>query len=386
MGRILAPSNTGWISQEMKVPGWYRVKTPWPNRTDTLDSPKILHSYKSVTQRSDGVSPTNYTRMISKLVSMGAWDAESALYFVHKDQSHISLAAYPNGCDITAGKVTVPGWMTDKVIRDASADMHQLNANILEDLGQLKQTGDLIADLVKLIYELFVNCLKGNFRNVRRWLRQVGSNVPKSIANGWLMYFYGIKPLVSTIDALASRAEPLFKTLKVRKRSKISVDPLAYVSGTSGYIASGTAFVQAQCELRAQVKLDSNTRSWANLGLTSSIWSDAVVTAWALVPYSFVFDWFIPVEAWLRSLVWSPTLIYQGGYVGKRHIVDAKVTDTLTSWGPGYYGTFPTSRLSVLFYRREVHPYVVPPADLNIRLSLTSTQIISASALITARS
>lgn len=308
------------------------------------------------------------------------------MYYSKWDHSLIGLSVYPNGCSIPERVVVVPNWMTDKVVRDAKLEFNQVEANILEDLGQLRSTGSMIAKIVMTIYEMYKACLSGNFAAVRRRLRGLGSNVPRSIANGWLMYFYGIKPLVSTIDALAAKEEPIDRSYKVRKRCETDASPLRYIAGSSGLQFSGKGVVQAQCELRADIRVDGETRKWAQLGLGSSSFTNAVVTAWALLPYSFVFDWFVPVEGWLRSLHWSPFLKYQGGYTGKRHYVNALISDpSVNATGGPYVGKHSQSRLQVLFYKRETYPFSLPPSFLSIRLSLTSTQIISASALIIAR-
>jgi hypothetical protein len=381
-GKVLAPSNTGFVQREVFLNGSWKVK-PNGNPIPTTANPTVLCSYKSVTVHSDRKAPTDYVRMISKLVPNGPVKAENDWYYVEWENSTISLSAYPNGCSIPNGDVVVPDWMVDKVVRDAKAEMNQLEANILEDLGQLRQTGDLIASIVKLIYDLYLACRKGNFGPVRKRLRELGSNVPRSVANGWLMYFYGIKPLVSTIDALAASQKPLFKTLSVRKRQQTSTDPLLYIAGSTGHEASGNADMFAQCQISARVKMDGNVRYWAQLGLTGDSFTDAVVTAWALVPYSFVVDWFVPVEGWLRSLSWSPNLVYQGGFIGRRHKAAAQISITnLGNAGGKWGGVMPSAKLQVVFYRRTTYPYFVPPSFLSVRLGLSWTQIISASALL----
>lgn len=381
-GKILAPSNTGFVQREIFLHGTRYVK-PSLSPTPMTANPTILMSFKSTLVKSDRKAPTDYTRMISKLQPLGHARYENRGYVVEWDNSYISLSAYPNGCSIPSGDVSVPSYMVDQVIMDAKAEMNDFGANVLEDLGQLKSTGVMIAEVVMVIFELYKACLKGNFGAVRRRLRNLGSNVPRSIANGWLMYFYGIKPLVSTIDALAANQEPLDTKKTVRKRREIAGDISQYVYNGRSYQCNGRAKIQAQCQISAHVRVDGNTRYWNSLGLTSSSMTDAVVTAWALVPYSFVFDWFLPVEAYLRSLVWSPHLVYQGGFVGRRHEASGQFTDLNTGspYGP-YSGSFPRSRLQAKFYKRTAYVYTVPSAVLALRLNLNSNQIISAAALI----
>jgi len=389
MTGILAPSTIGAVWKEAGI-----VDVLWGVRPaePTIKLPNngfVLLSFKSKTVHSDGKRPTDYTRMVSRMTPGGGYRASNNVYVVKSSRGlPVGLRPGPHpysGCDPVSGVVAVPSWMTDKVILDAIQEMSGIGGNILEDLGQLKQTAVLISDIVKVIYDLYLMCFKGNFKAVRRRLRDLGSNVPKSIANGWLMYFYGIKPLVGTIDALASHKPSIDRTISVRKRVSTGHNWRDYVNNPSGTcLFSGKAEMFAQCELTAHIRMDNVTRYWQNLGLTKSSFNDAVVTAWSLTPYSFVFDWFIPVESWLRSLVWSPALVYQGGYVGKRHRASGTITETLpfVSTGGPYTGTFPKCRLQVAYYKRITYPYVVPSAVLGIRLALNPTSIISSAALI----
>lgn len=390
MAGILAPSNIGFKSHTISSrhqAGPMGLPYPEPG---ILKTNTVLLSWKSQTIKSDGFKPTQYCRMISKITS-GAWEARSYDWARKaKNQGSggtVSLLNLAHGSNFANGSVGCPSWMIDKVVADARSELNGLSANILEDLGQLQSTGAMIADIVRIMADLFLACRKGQFKYVRRALKRLGSNVPRRVANGWLMYFYGVKPLVSTIDALAAKAEPIMKTWTVRKRATLALDPRGFTTAGAWMKVAGTATQQAQCQLTAKIKLDGNTRYWANLGLTSSLWTDAAVTAWALVPYSFVFDWFIPTEQFLRNLSWSPFLEYQGGFVGKRQTADAKIEDIWPESGqPPWVGGLPLYRLQVRCYQRITYPYSVPSVNLSIRLTLNSNQIISAAALLVTRS
>lgn len=385
LNKILATSATGSTAQKITYSAYWSVR-PSPPTIGVTGKSTIERSYKSSTKKSDFRSPTNYTRMIGKIVPGPGADCWNNVYSYKSEISAESLYAWPHGSDYGNAVVGCPTWMVDKVLLDALADMNQLNANILEDLGQLRQTGELIASLYNSMINLFRLALAGNWKAIRRLLRyKHGVNVPRSVAKGWLVYFYGIKPLISTIEALTSNESTLYKTLKVRKRVSQNVSALPYFNGRYYHQFSGSAKIQAQCELKAKIKLAGNLASWQDLGLTSSGLTDLVVTGYALVPYSFVVDWFIPIENWLRTLVWSPFLEYQGGFTGKRHYVRGSVTN-LAPWSGKwpYSGQLPKCQLLVTFYKRETYPYTVPSAALGIRLSLSPTQIVSATALLTA--
>lgn len=390
MSKVLAPSTIGFKKQELSARADWGLKqfglsNTWPYTWTTS------MSYKGPLNRGDRRHATDYVRMVGRITSSAGKCANSKYAWDGKGQGcTVGLKANSiYGSSYATGAVQVPGWLVDEAVSSAKADIQQIGVNVLEDLGQLRQTGEGIADIVKTIRDLFLLIRRKKWKAARRIFRNIGYNLPRRVSNWWLAYFYGIKPLVGTIGALASSEKPLFKTLTVRRRSQTAADPYAYVDKgkTLGVRMSGTAYLQAQCQLTAQIKMQGNTASWFDLGVTDSSFTDAVVTAWALVPMSFVVDWFIPVEAWLRQLSWTSHLTYQDGFIGRRHVVDANFVDDYP-WsfdGGIYLGETPKGSLQVRFYRREAYGFVPPMAAINLRLSLNPNQIISAAALIASR-
>lgn len=387
MSKVLAPSNTGYKWQRLGTAKakWRPIPPMDGPYIEVTGSPLVLLSYKSPTIKSDGKAPTNYTRMISRLVPGGNVDASNGQYRYKSDTSlTVGVIENPQGCSVPNGAVSSPLWMRDQAIMKAKAEMLEISANILEDLGQLRQTGQLVVDIFTTICALYRDARKGAWWKVRRALKEKGVNIPRHIANGWLMYFYGIKPLIGTIDALCSSEVPRNKTMTVRKRIETAVSPRSYTNAGWWVDFGGEAKIQVQCQLSASVKLSGNLAYWQNLGLTSSAATDVVVTAWALAPYSFVVDWILPVELFLRTRVWAPFLEYQGGFVGTRHYAKSRFTDKWPWSGTyPYGGALPNGSLEIRFYRRETYPYFLPPSALSFDLRLSSTQITSAVALVT---
>lgn len=384
MTKVLAPSNFGYKSQRIVGKAkWRPIRSSPDAFIEVTGTPTVLGSYKSQTIKSDHKAPTDYTRMITRLVPGGNVDCSNGAYQYKADTSiTVGLNMTPHGCNVPKARVVAPLWMRDTAIMEARAEMLEISANIFEDLAQLRKTGELVVDIFTTILALYRDARKGFWWKVRRALAQKGVNIPRHIANGWLMYFYGIKPLIGTIDAICDSEKPRFRRLTVRKRKEITVDARGYTNAGYWVDFSGDAKIQVQCQLSAAIKLAGDLAYWQNLGLTSSSLTDAVVTAWALVPYSFVVDWVLPVEMFLRTRSWAPFLEYQGGFVGTRHYVKSRFTDKWPWSGDWpYQGTLPHGNIDVRFYKREAYPYFVPPSALSIRLTLSSTQIASAVAL-----
>lgn len=384
MSKVLAPSNTGYKWQRLIAKAKWKPIPPYDGDfIEVTGTPLVLLSYKSQLNKSDGKAPTNYTRMISKIVPGGGVDANNGRYRYKSDTSiTVGVIEGPQGCNTALAKVSSPDWMRDQAIMDAIAEMQGISANIFEDLAQLRQTGNMVVEIFTTICALYRFARQGSWSRLRRALSQEGVNIPRHIANGWLMYFYGIKPLISTIEALCASDKPKYKVMTVRKRKEMAVEPRSYTDAGWWVDFDGEAKIQVQCQLSAGIRLRGDLAYFQNLGLTSSALTDAVVTAWAIVPYSFVLDWILPVETFLRTRSWAPFLEYQGGFVGTRHYVNSRFVD-LWPWSGSfpYGGVLPNGSLQVRFYKRETYPYFVPPSALSFDLRLSSTQIASAVAL-----
>lgn len=397
MTKVLAPSKIGGHRSQRNVKfRWLpSIAYPWQwvngNALQT-----ILWSYKSPTKKSDGRVPTAYCRMINKIIPGGAVDCDNVYgfptsnrYYYKSDSScTVSVKSGPNlpyGSDIGNGNVGVPGWLRDAAIAAALQDMSGISANIYEDLGQAAEPLKLYVNTYRHIILLYLSARAGRWKYVRRVFRELGRDIPRSIGNGWLMYFYGVRPLMSTLETLVSENKPRQRRYKVRTRRSTTAPMTDYVAHGSGVLSSDSCDVSVQCQLEAMISISADMSYYYKLGITGNP-TDAVITAWALTPWSFVVDWIIPVEQFLLSLTWVPGLVYQGGFVGQRHYGNASYIDFMPwSGGPIYSGTLPTYRHQVRFYQRIPYPYTVPPVGLNAKFSLNSNQIISAVALIATR-
>lgn len=334
--------------------------------------------------------------MINKLVPGGAVECDnrhgvnSASRYYYKSESSVGVSVISNvslpfGCSIANGQVSVPLYLQDEAIAAAIQEMNGISTNIYEDLGQAAEPMKLYVGTYRTIILLYLSARAGRWKYVRQVLRKLGSDVPRSIGNGWLMYFYGVRPLMSTLETLVEENKPRNRSYVVRQRRGISCPMLDYVTHGDGVVSSASADVSVQCQLMADIEISADMSYYYRLGITGNP-SDALVTAWALAPWSFVVDWILPVEQFLLSLTWVPGVKYQGGFVGRRHRGDATYYDDHPWSGPRpYVGTLPSHRHMVRFYQRVYYPYSVPQVGLNMRFRLNFNQIISAAALIATR-
>jgi hypothetical protein len=123
------------------------------------------------------------------------------------------------------------------------------------------------------------------------------------MSDSWLEVKYGWKPLLSDIEASAKAAADDWSNkpsdVRVSGSGKVELslnsmsllsNPVLYGGGHSGRVSRYVKYV-----VFVQV-LDPNLRNYNSLGLLN-----LGEVAWELIPYSFVFDWFAPVGAFIAA-------------------------------------------------------------------------------------
>lgn len=164
--------------------------------------------------------------------------------------------------------------------------------NLAQNLAEYRQTCSLFSGLAQDIFRTFRSLRQGR-------LPRNGSSWDLNLANRWLQYQYGLKPLMSDIyngfeDMSAIVPKPVYRRFKTRKQtsdSKKESNPNPYV-----LIRSMSYTWSLRSRITAVIS-HSRIRSASEYGLTNP-----ALLAWELIPYSFVIDWMIPVGDTLASL------------------------------------------------------------------------------------
>jgi hypothetical protein len=125
----------------------------------------------------------------------------------------------------------------------------------------------------------------------------------KFMSDSWLEVKYGWKPLLQDIEASAKAAADDWSNkpsdVRISGSSKIDLplssmsllaNPIVYGGGHVGHVSR---YVKYVVFIRV---LDPNLRNYNSLGLLN-----LGEVAWELIPYSFVFDWFAPVGAFIAA-------------------------------------------------------------------------------------
>lgn len=193
--------------------------------------------------------------------------------------------------------------MMSELINDAQGNM-PTSVNAVVNVAEVAQLKQIVPQIVKIGKNIIK---KGH-----------GWRTLKDLANGHLLYSFGVAPLIRDIrsalditSAIRERRKELAqrsnRTVRLTKRAVFETTTTSTIAHTQGsdYQVTGTfenwakvgAAVSADCT--AFYNLDHPGTRFKHvaqaLGLTTPLQS-----SWELIPFSFVVDWFIPVGKALK--------------------------------------------------------------------------------------
>lgn len=168
------------------------------------------------------------------------------------------------------------------------------------------KTAQLVGDLAHLSVDLVRAARRRDARGfMQRLTGDASHRLPagQNVVDGYLAYHYGVKPTLQDIAGLVQTMTRLAPE-HWRVRSVGSAEDRRRKSGsfTDAFplFLSYNASVLDSCRTQIFATRKAITRAddlrWA-LGL-----DDSLSTAWELTPFSFVYDWAMPVGDWLASV------------------------------------------------------------------------------------
>lgn len=175
------------------------------------------------------------------------------------------------------------------------------NLNLAQTLAEYRRTSSMFSSLAMDVVKTFRSLRSGRgFSDFVRILQRPKSSNEVAVANRWLQYQYGLKPVMSDLygatDALATGIRSgIPRRVQVGKQSYISKSEL-HTAGSAQCIR--TAIHQQSVRSIAYYRIsDPALKQLAQIGITNP-----ALLLWELIPYSFVIDWLIPVGDFLSSL------------------------------------------------------------------------------------
>lgn len=179
-------------------------------------------------------------------------------------------------------------------IKAASA-VADAKTNLPVLFAEMSKTVRLITSTARRIYSAYRAFRRGRLGDVARLLGISPSQVHKT----WLEYKYGWMPLLMDVKQSAE----FIGQLVVGRAFEFTASGTAQATASKTSSPAGSAgHVSASTIRRVRIKLDcriDNPRASTaqQLGLTNP-----ALVVWELVPFSFVFDWFIQVGDYLKAV------------------------------------------------------------------------------------
>jgi len=273
---------------------------------------------------------TNYHRKLAVLTSLNDTNVKTSSHALKGEGSlhaafGITLQSTVHGSAYLNTGTSVPSWMSDKAVQDCVNDLNGQAANLMEDLAQALSTARMFVEIFLSIVDAYEALVKGNRAGMKRALargkklannylkagkgqrsaKPLRPNFPRLSAGGrkaikqassqWLVFYYGVKPLIGTLDALAGFPPGRNKAIKASRKISRSVDPAAFVNQDNGMQVTGQAYQRVLVGMSVHVEQTNTYAYWNSLGFSGNTFTDAAVLAWAIIPYSFVLDWILPV-------------------------------------------------------------------------------------------
>lgn len=203
---------------------------------------------------------------------------------------------------ITAG-TPLGGWPDLGTLTGAQSKMRGKikaeNLNLAQDLAEYRQASRLYADLSKDIFDTLRSLRRGTFLvdAVRYQTINTKRYRTKNLANRWLQYQYGLRPLVQDLYSVTDALRNLLEEGKVVHKTSVFRSSWSTTERPfSGGIRRYWELEDTTCKARYTIS-SGVSKTLASMGI-----SNPLLLVWELIPYSFVFDWMFPVGHYLASL------------------------------------------------------------------------------------
>jgi hypothetical protein len=184
-----------------------------------------------------------------------------------------------------------------------------------EALAESKTAVNHLAHTATTLVKVLLDARRGRWSNVARHLNVKAKNLKnlKTFSSRWLEYQYAWLPLISDLYDTQQLIQRGFRE-KVQLMSSVrrlndyddcpNSSPHSRVRDVSGHS-------QRTDIMKVFYKVDDSSLSKLNqIGLLNP-----VEVAWAVVPYSFVVDWFLPVGNFLEACTATVGCTFIDGYV-----------------------------------------------------------------------
>lgn len=188
------------------------------------------------------------------------------------------------------------------------ANIKSQNLNLAVSLAEFRSTANTVGDLAKNVASFLLQpkarlgmqvarSLQHRFQR-ERWrerVRTLKSTREKDAVNSYLAYSYGLVPMMSDITGSLEQLNRVLedgytRTMVLRGKSDLTARQVHQYSTCNGVL-------QTNMKVMCRYTVDTRVQGLAQVGITNP-----AAAVYEMIPYSFVFDWIIPVGDYLSSL------------------------------------------------------------------------------------
>jgi len=224
-------------------------------------------------------------------------------------------------------------------LSSSNVDLGQSMGEAFANAGQLTEQGVKVGRA--LLY-----ARKGRWRDAAYALGFRPGELDTTIADNFLAFKFGLKPIVNDMMNLHSSIQSSFNEQDAVMRAKgIGI-------GQKGSYWASSRHVTGKMEMGCQVGVSYKISDPTLAGLNAMGLINPFALAWELLPMSFIVDWFLSVGDYLKGLSAPMGLTYLAGYQTNFVNTDATVTDR--SWESKYTGSWPRHTIKEKGHYRSV--------------------------------
>lgn len=327
---------------------------------------KPVNAYSDVHYRTDQIKSLVY----KQTVSSGAITYDFNNVYPTTSQQLVN--------DMQARCSAYTTWAADRLTIQNGVKLKALTkvadakVNVAVAYAEAKKTSDMILDAANRIYKAYSAFRRGDLKGIATNL----NITPKRLHKSWLEYKYGWKPLLMDVKGAAEFfaqqhvTRPPEFTVTAQERVTMTYSKSITVPTYGGGAQHGITMFYS-CDNLARVKLwcrldYPHAAELQQIGLTNP-----ALVAWELVPFSFVFDWFVQVGDWLTGLTaLNGVNVYRGMYSETESVGESlnEVTTSQVVSGTLWYHSGAQTLVSQRAYNRSAYipdPLAVYPTTTN---------------------
>lgn len=244
------------------------------------------------------------------------WNSFTLRYFQQtSQQGQLMNIVGGTGSGIPEWPATAEFQLQSKLV--AKVKGHQFNLAVSAAEG--KQVVELAVNTIRKMAVALTMMRRGRFGDA---LRQLGAKKKKGtkdltslrlssgdLSQAWLEARYGWQPLLSDVYEATSAYAAL-----TRFRKNVIVTSHRYVNPKTDWSASPSSYSYLGSRVTTtflKYEMSEDIQGYRSLGLV-----DPLSVLWEITPFSFVFDWFLPIGSYLENLNVVPFL--QGRFLTTR--------------------------------------------------------------------